>query len=154
MGSINKTTSNSILSNPIKERIESVCNTILYSDNVEEVSKAYDIFFTQYRQMIINAQDPINLSCVEDVIYKILYDEIENKLETCLPKYSTFARFVAMIRDQERMRTYAHFAKVRSVRPLTKLKNYILIVAQTEEDFEKKNSYIKNVLHNCFIKEI
>ena len=70
MGNISKTTSNSILSNPIKERIESVCNTILYSDNIEEVSKAYDIFFTQYRQMIINAQDPINLSCVEDVIIK------------------------------------------------------------------------------------
>ena len=86
--------------------------------------------------------------------YAKLQNEIENKLETCLPKYSTFARFVAMIRDQERMRTYTHFAKVRSVRPLTKLKNYILIVAQTEEDFEKKNSYIKNVLHNCFIKEI
>ena len=149
-----KATNSSILVNPIKERIESVCHTILYSNDIEEVSKAYEIFFTQYRQMIINAQDPINLSCVEDVIYKILYDEIGNKLELFGLKYSPFARFVAMIRDQEHIKLYTHPSSTKQLKPLNKLKNYILIVAQTEEDFEKKNSYIKNVLHNCYIKEI
>lgn len=159
---INNKPSNSILKNQIKERLEDVCNVILYSSDIAEVTKAYDIFFTQYRQMIIGARDPANLSCVEDVIYKILYDEIGNKLEQFGLKYSPFARFVAMVRDQEHLKKYkpnlaSYILNKKNevnIHPLTNLKNYIFIVAQTEEDFEKKNQYIKNILHQCYVKEI
>ena len=141
----------------IKGRLKEVCNTILYSEDIEKVVNAYDMFFTQYRQMIVSAQNQAHLSCVEDVIYKIIYDETFNKVEKFGLKYSPFARFIAMIKEQERLKGIvpAIRKKAESYKyPLANLKNYILIVAQTEEDFEKKNSYIKDILHQCYIKEI
>ena len=141
----------------IKSRLKEVCNTILYSDNIEKVVNAYDMFFTQYRQLIITAQNQAHLSCVEDVIYKIIYDETFNKVEKFGLKYSPFARFIAMIKEQERVKRLvpAIRRKAESYKyPLANLKNYILIVAQTEEDFETKNTYIKDILHQCYIKSV
>ena len=137
-------------------RLKEVCNTILYSDNIEKVVNAYDMFFTQYRQLIITAQPQAHLSCVEDVIYKIIYDETFN-VEKFGLKYSPFARFIAMIKEQERLKRLvpAIRRKAESYKyPLANLKNYILIVAQTEEDFETKNTYIKDILHQCYIKSM
>ena len=115
------------------------------------------MFFTQYRQLIITAQNQAHLSCVEDVIYKIIYDETFNKVEKFGLKYSPFARFIAMIKEQERLKRLvpAIRRKAESYKyPLANLKNYILIVAQTEEDFETKNTYIKDILHQCYIKSM
>lgn len=143
--------------NKIRERLKEVCNTILYSNDIEEMANAYEMFFTQYRQMIISASEQVHLSCVEDVIYKILYDETFNKVERYGLKYSPFARFISMVKEQERIKRIAPAVKKRAESykyPLANLKNYILIVAQTEEDFEKKNAFIKDILHQCYIKEI
>lgn len=141
--------------NKIKERLIEVCNTILYSNEISEVVSAYDIFFTQYRQMIVSGSEQVHLSCVEDVIYKILYDETFNKVEKFGLKYSPFARFISMIKEQERIKRIAPAVKKRAASykyPLANLKNYILIVAQTEEEFEKKNTYLKDILHQCYVK--
>ena len=141
----------------IMSRLKEVCNTILYSDNIEKVVNAYDMFFTQYRQLIITAQNQAHLSCVEDVIYKIIYDENFNKVEKFGLKYSPFARFIAMIKEQERLKRLVPAIKRKAESykyPLANLKNYILIVAQTEEDFETKNTYIKDILHQCYIKSM
>ena len=138
-------------------RLKEVCNTILYSDNIEKVVNAYDMFFTQYRQLIITAQNQAHLSCVEDVIYKIIYDATFNKVEKFGLKYSPFARFIAMIKEQERLKRLVPAIKRKAESykyPLANLKNYILIVAQTEEDFETKNTYIKDILHQCYIKSM
>ena len=138
-------------------RLKEVCNTILYSDNIEKVVNAYDMFFTQYRQLIITAQNQAHLSCVEDVIYKIIYDETFNKVEKFRLKYSPFARFIAMIKEQERLKRLVPAIKRKAESykyPLANLKNYILIAAQTEEDFETKNTYIKDILHQCYIKSM
>ena len=141
----------------IKSRLKEVCNTILYSDDIEKVVNAYDMFFTQYRQLIITAQNQAHLSCVEDVIYKIIYDETFNEVEKFGLKYSPFARFIAMIKEQERLKRLVPTIKRKAESykyPLANLKNYILIAAQTEEDFEKKNTYIKDILHQCYIKSV
>lgn len=141
--------------NKIKQRLTEVCNTILYSNEIGEVVNAYDAFFTQYRQMIVTAQDQAHLSCVEDVIYKILYDETFNKVEKFGLKYSPFARFIAMIKEQERIKRIAPAVRKKAESykyPLANLKHYVLVIAQTEEEFEKKNTYIKDILHQCYVK--
>ena len=137
-------------------RLKEVCNTILYSDNIEKVVNAYDMFFTQYRQLIITAQPQAHLSCVDPVIYQIISHQPFN-VEKFGLKYSPFARFIAMIKEQERLKRLvpAIRRKAESYKyPLANLKNYILIVAQTEEDFETKNTYIKDLLHQCYIKSM
>ena len=141
----------------IKNRLTEVCNTILYSNNMQDVVNAYEKFFTQYRALIISASEQVHLSCVEEVIYKIIYDETCNKVEKFGLKYSPFARFISMIREQERMKKMSKKLadKAASYKyPLANLKNYILIVASTVEDFEKKNKYIKDILHQTYIKEL
>ena len=62
-----------------------------------------------------------------------------------------------MIKEQERLKRLVPAIKRKAESykyPLANLKNYILIAAQTEEDFETKNTYIKDILHQCYIKSM
>lgn len=143
---------------PLKLRILDVCNTILYSKDMQQVAAAYEVFFTQYRTMILLSGPAVCLSCVEDVIYKILYEEPVDTTEKYgyKFKYSPFPRFIAMVKDQENMKeknlTYRRQNK-QSTKPFSNLKDY-LIIAPTDKEFEEKNTYIKDLLHQCYIKEI
>jgi len=139
-----------------RPRLMNICYTILYSKDSKDVAKAYNMFFTQYKQMIMTNADAARISCVEDVILKVV-DEGLNKDLSLLGKNDPFLNFLVLVRDQERYsstvgRSRKWTPEYIKKYPLAKLKNYILLAASTTEDYEAKREYIKKILHQCYTK--
>ena len=79
------------------------CNTILYSDNEVAVQKAYNNLFNAYKFAIVRGDAELQLSCLEDVVNKILQQEI-NKDNSYYhgEQYPAFVKLLAMIAMQNK----------------------------------------------------
>ena len=80
-----------------------MCNTILYSDNEVAVQKAYNNLFNAYKFAIVRGDAELQLSCLEDVVNKILQQEI-NKDNSYYhgEQYPAFVKLLAMIAMQNK----------------------------------------------------
>lgn len=99
---INSNTYNNIIRNT-QHNFEDVCNTILYSENQKEIDIAYDAFFGQYREAILQSTKLVALSCTEDVIFKILESSVKSDENSHGKKYSPYSRLVALAKKQNTM---------------------------------------------------
>ena len=77
-----------------------ICNTILYSHDEERVAFAYNELFSTYRAYLKRGASWISVSCLEEVIYKILNDSITtDAFEMHGEKFSPFTKLIALVRE-------------------------------------------------------
>ena len=77
-----------------------VCNTILYSTDERLVAAAYNVLFTTYKYSLQMPNKFMALSCVEDVILKILQDKFnENNYSMHGNKFSPFTRLMSIMSE-------------------------------------------------------
>lgn len=142
-----------------QRNFEDICMTILYSDNQKEVALAYDLFFNSFKDSIIKASKTILLSCVEDVIFKILESSAESAEDMTGDKYSPYSRLVALAKRQETInkndkQLYLMYRKqLAGVYQISNLSKMLMFAnISSDDDLDLKNKYLRNAFHKNYIK--
>lgn len=139
-----------------QRNFENICMTILYSDNQKEVALAYDLFFNSYKESIINASKVILLSCVEDVIFKILESTAESTEDVTGDKYSPYSRLIALAKKQEtinKKNIRLIYRKQESTFQISNLSKMLMFAdTSSDDDLDLKNKYLRNAFHKNYIK--
>lgn len=136
-----------------------VCLTILYSEDALEVKRAYDRLFTIYKQLIISGTSFVQLSCFEDVVYKILDDEFhleENEFYHG-EKYPAFVKLMAIAKMQKQTsiaaKVYNYVAYGTDLPtwnfPLANLEGVIMSYIYKKSSEDEKNDALKFFLNKC-----
>lgn len=147
----------------LKSHIINICKTILYSDNPKNIYKAYNEFFT-YLRLYVTALyrgntffNAMNLSCVEDVLIKIITDNdsIENLLSN--EKYSPFIRLMSIMNSQNEILNNSKVIETQSSRmhkyTIIHIIDYLGHINNIEDtaNVEKKKSLIKEFAHKKLV---
>ena len=135
-----------------------MCETILHSDDKLAVKKAYDRLFGMYRSALVYCNWGIQLSCLEEVIYKIFNDEIKQEENEYLhgEKYPAFVKLLAVIKTQQqentRMEKYAWLRKYSVIDtteefPMQHLDKMLLNFVYNQSSKEEKNEALQFFLN-------
>lgn len=136
---------------------EKVCLTILYSDNKLEVQRAYDKLFSSYKAAIAVGAPFTQLSCFEDVVYKILNDELHQEEDEYNhgEKYPAFIKLMTIARMQydgyTGNKSFLGWAYEKqhndNVFPLKRLDKIIMSFIYNQSSKEEKNEALKFFLN-------
>lgn len=144
-----------------QHNFEDVCNTILYSENQKEIDIAYDAFFGQYREAILQSTKLVALSCTEDVIFKILESSAKSDENLHGKKYSPYSRLVALAKKQNTMDVMVNGNPIpityqRAIQKKFQIfdLNKMLLFADTstDEELNIKNKYLQSAFHKKYFK--
>lgn len=137
---------------------ERVCLTILYSDNKLDVKRAYDNLFSSYKAAIAAGAPFTQLSCFEDVVYKILNDELHQAEDEYNhgEKYPAFIKLMTIAKMQkdgsEGPKPFLQWAYEKGVNanlsfPLKRLDKIIMSFIYNQSSKEEKNEALKFFLN-------
>jgi hypothetical protein len=136
---------------------ERVCLTILYSDDKLEVQRAYDKLFSSYKAAITAGAPFTQLSCFEEVVYKILNDELHQEEDEYNhgEKYPSFIKLMTIARMQyagsKETKSFLHWAYEKqysdNVFPLKRLDKIIMSFIYNQSSKEEKNEALKFFLN-------
>lgn len=141
-----------------QHNFEDICMTILYSDNQKEVALAYDLLFNSFKDSIIKTSNVILLSCIEDVIFKILESTAESTEDVTGNKYSPYSRLVALAKKQEAInkndiRLRLVYGKPERTFQISNLSKMLMFAdISSNDDLDLKNKYLRNAFHKNYIK--
>jgi hypothetical protein len=137
---------------------ERICLTILYSDNKLEVQRAYDKLFSSYKAAIAAGAPFTQLSCFEEVVYKILNDEFHQEEDEYNhgEKYPAFIKLMTIAKMQrdghEGPMSFLKWAYERTCYytcefPLKRLDKIIMSFIYNQSSKEEKNEALKFFLN-------
>lgn len=139
-----------------QHNLEDVCNTILYSENQKEINLAYDIFFTWYKESLIQLNYIVKLSCVEDVLFKILESSAKSEEQLSGKKYSPYSRLVSLAgqqaNQQKRTAKILKYSKSSLTYQISDLSKVLMFAdVSTDEELNFKNKYLQSIFHKKYI---
>ena len=141
----------------LRLRFAGICHTILYSEDKLEVKKAYDQLFTMYKSGIISGAKHVQQSCFEEVIYKILNEEINQKEDEYYhgEKYPAFVKLLALVKVQTENRKTFDRLRVNQFLvgegvdnfPLMNIDRMIMNFVYNQSSKDEKNEALKFFLN-------
>lgn len=87
----------------MRMQIIEICNDILYSNDAQKIARGYDKLFGEYRHMFLHGMDAVLVSCVEEVIIKMMKGNDDMVYHNHGAKYSPAQKFMAIVREQLKM---------------------------------------------------
>lgn len=138
----------------MRMQIIEICNDILYSNNEQKIARGYDRLFGEYRHMFLHGMDAVLVSCIEEVIVKMMKDNDEMAYHNHGVKYSPVQKFMALVREQLKMySTMTYSGKLLGEIALKKnryksLTTYLLIYLSYCDKITD-DPYIRETLKKC-----